>query len=400
MRKLLLQSLALIATVVAVGCSGGTEPLPTTDTHNQSAMLRNVPAQRRIPGAYIVVLNDEIGNVPEAAANMAQAHGLAVGHVYEHAVHGFAAEIPDARLQAMLDDDRVAYIEPDQEISTCAQTLPWGIDVMGADSSFTSAGNGAGSVDNVYVYVIDTGIQTNHPDLNVVGGRNFLKGKVTAYTDGNGHGTHVAGTIAARDNGSYVVGVAPGAPLYAIRVLDNNGNGTTSGVIAGVDYVTQQKQANPGTPMVANMSLGGSPSSTLDQAVRNCINAGVVVCVAAGNDGIDAGNQSPARVTEAITVGAHDASNVMATFSNFGSVVDINAPGVSILSTWKGSTTNTISGTSMATPHVTGAAALYLSTHPAATPAATRDAIVNAGAAWVMTNRPNTTSKTVRVQTF
>jgi subtilisin family serine protease len=331
---------------------------------------------------------------------MAHRHGFATDFVYEDALKGFAGNIPEARLHDLLEDPRVAYIEPDQEMHTDAQTLDWGVSAIGGDSSSTASGSGGGTVTGVRIYIIDTGIQTNHPDLNVVGGINYTSGSPNSYSDGNGHGTHCAGIAAARDNSSYTVGVAPGAPLYAVRVLNSNGSGTTSGVIAGVNWVKQQKQNNSSIPMVANMSLGGGASSTLDQAVNNCINAGVVMCVAAGNSGADAGNYSPARVTNAITVGAHGSNQTIASWSNYGSVVDILAPGVSILSTYKGTTTATLSGTSMATPHVTGAAALYLSNsnNAGSTPAQVAAALINDSQSWINVNgRANTTTNTLRV---
>lgn len=396
---LLLVGVCAWIAVIAAGCSSDNPGAPDNGG-TPHALLRVAPDNARIPGQYIVVLKSSVNGVPEVAAEMSRSHGLGVEHVYSSALKGFSAQIPEARLNNVLADPRVEYIEEDQEVFACAQTLPWGISATGADSSTAISGNGSGAIDNVDVYILDTGIETTHPDLNVVGGYNFTKGKTTAYGDGNGHGTHVAGAAAARDNSSFVVGMAPGAPLYAIKVLNNSGSGSNATVIAGLDYVRGRKNNNPERNMVANLSLSGGASSAVDQAVRNCIAAGVVVCVAAGNNGQDASAYSPARTAEAITVGAHDINNLFASFSNYGSVVDINAPGVSILSTWKGGTTNTISGTSMATPHVCGAAALYLSTHPGASPATVRDALVNDAAAWVNVSRPNTTNKTLRVTTY
>jgi subtilisin family serine protease len=394
-------SAVVAGTILIAGCSDNSAPL-ASDSSTPTAVLKAVPETGRIPGRYIVVLKENVGNVPEIASEMAHRHGFAPDFVYESALKGFAGNIPEARLHDLLADPRVAYIEPDQEMHTDAQTLDWGVSATGADSSSTAAGNGSGTVSGVRIYIIDTGIQTNHPDLNVVGGANFSTG--SSYTDGNGHGTHCAGIAAAKDNSSYTVGMAPGAPLYAVRVLNNAGSGTTSGVIAGVNWVKQQKQNNSSIPMVANMSLGGGASSTLEQAVNNCINAGVVMCVAAGNDGANAGNYSPARVANAITVGAHSNINpTIASWSNYGSVVDILAPGVSIRSTYKGTTTAILSGTSMATPHVTGAAALYLSnaTNAGSTPAQVATALVNASQNWINVNgRANTTSKTLRVINF
>ncbi len=255
----------------------------------------------------------------------------------------------------------------------------------------------------VEVAVIDTGIDTSHPDLQgaVLGGTNCVQG-ASSYQDGNGHGTHVAGTIAARDNAFGVVGVAPEAKLWAVRVLDNNGSGTWSSIICGIDFVTQ----NASHIKVASMSLGGAgtagtscDSSTLRRAICNAVNAGVTFVVAAGNDGKDLQNSVPAAYPEVIVVSALDDTNGAAcgggasnsygsddgyaSFSNYATTSAdkariIAAPGVSILSTWKGGGYNTISGTSMATPHVSGAAALYVQAHPGATPQNVKNGLLSA----------------------
>jgi subtilisin len=349
-----------------------------------------------IPGQYIVVLAPGTNSL-SAANDMAREHGLTVAHVYSHALNGFAARIPDARLEKLKEDPRVLLIDADRVMTIQAQTIPTGILRIDGHLSSTAAGNGSGSV-NVDVAIIDTGIQTNHPDLNVVGGKNCVKGRNT-IEDGNGHGTHVAGTVGALDNGIGVVGVAPGARLWAVRVLDNNGSGTTASVICGIDWVT----ANASTIEVANMSLGGSGSDsvcggsdTYHNAICNSVNAGVTYVVAAGNSAADSANFRPATYAEVITVSAladfdgaagglgsatcrADVDDTFASFSNYGADVDMIAPGVCILSTWRGSGYNTISGTSMAAPHVAGAAALYLSQNPSATPAQVKSALINAG---------------------
>jgi subtilisin family serine protease len=297
--------------------------------------------------------------------------------VFGAALEGYAGEIPHARLSALRADSRVAFVERDKPVSALArhgsppppagQILPWGIDRIDADLSSTLAGNGSGSVGNVNAYVIDTGIDGSHRDLNVVGSVNFAGGR---NTDCNGHGTHVAGTIAARDNTVDVVGAAPGAPLTAVKVLGCGGSGTSSGVIAGINWVT----AHAARPAVANLSLGGGASDALDDAVRNSAASGIVYSIAAGNDGADACNSSPARAGAGsdngiITTAATSSADLETSWSNYGRCVDLWAPGADILSTRLGGGTTTMSGTSMAAPHVGGTAALYLSAHAAASAA-------------------------------
>lgn len=285
--------------------------------------------------------------------------GFRAEYVFSHAIRGFSASLTARQIQELESDAMIKYIEPDGIMTAIQQTLPWGIDKIDADISSTKAGDGQGSVTNVNVYVIDTGIDVKHADLNVVGHVTFADKK---NYDCNGHGTHVAGTIAAKDNTIDVVGVIPGAPLTGVKVLGCSGSGYTSWVIKGVDWVT----ANAKPPAVANMSLGGSPSTALDDAVRNSVAKGIFYAIAAGNESADACNTSPARTgtTNGImTVAAVNDKDQEASWSNYGKCVDIWAPGVSILSTRKGGGTTTMSGTSMAAPHVAGTAGLYLSTH-------------------------------------
>ena len=329
-----------------------------------------------VPGRYIVVL--QAGANPVGVANR---HGVAAEHVYSAALNGFAGAVPAARLQALLQDPQVAWVEQDQVVTKFTHTVPWGVPWgvlrVNADQNPTAKIDGIDVIAdrvNADIAIIDTGIQLNHPDLNVVNNVSYVRGAKTGNDD-NGHGTHVAGTAAALDNGIGVVGVAPGARLWAVKVLDRNGSGYMSDVIKGVDYVT----ANASSIEVANMSLGGGNSGTLNTAIANSAAKGVVYAVAAGNSNADAWNTSPANSPEVLCVSAivdtdglcggtgpgtgYGADDTRATFSNFGSVVDIAAPGVNILSTYKGSTYATLSGTSMASPHVAGAVALYLATH-------------------------------------
>ena len=380
-----------------------------------STVLAFVPANGPVPDHYIITLQPN-QNAAAVANEMALTHVLGVGHVYRHALNGFSARVPQGRLNALGSDPRVVSIVQDQYVSIdkppCAtppcsgtdgskggtppppQVLPKGILRINGDLSSTASGNGSGSVD-IDVAVIDTGIY-KHPDLNVVGGKNCSSGK--GYNDGNGHGTHVAGTIGALDNNFGVVGVAPGARLWAVRVLNNAGSGSWSSVICGIDFVT----ANAGTIKVANMSLGGSGSKGscsdggLHEAICNSVNAGVTYVVAAGNESDDAANHVPAAYDEVITVSAladfngepgggasptcrSDVDDTLANFSNYGADVDIIAPGVCILSTWNDGGYNTISGTSMASPHVTGAAALYIANQPGASPAQVKADLINSG---------------------
>jgi|SRR5215218_641829 len=324
---------------------------------------------------YIVVLKP--GADARAVANEhAAEHAAAVSFVYSYALSGYAATIPNARLAAIKADERVDYVEPDGEMSAVAQTVPYGIAKIGDDVSSTRAGDGAGAVSNVNAYIIDTGIDTTHTDLNVVGHVNFAGGP---NRDCHGHGTHVAGTVAAKDNASDVVGVAPGAPLTGVKVLGCGGSGSNSGVIAGIDWVT----ANAVRPAVANMSLGGSVSQAIDDAVRRSAASGVFYAVAAGNDGADACSHSPARAGAGtnngiMTVAATDSADKEASWSNYGNCVDIWAPGVSVVSTRKGGGTTTMSGTSMASPHGAGGGALYLSTNTGASPSSVESTLKSA----------------------
>ena len=326
-----------------------------------AGMALTKPPDDNPSGRYIVVLEDGVNDPAQAAAEISRRNSAEVGFVYRNAIKGFSATIPNARVAEVREDSRVDFVEKDGTMRTVVQALPWGINKIDADSSSTLAGNGSGAVANVNAYIIDTGIDAGHPDLNVVGHVNYAKG---SNTDCNGHGTHVAGTVAARDNTSDVVGVAPGAPLTGVKVLGCSGSGSTSGVIKGVDWVT----ANATKPAIANMSLGGGTSTALDNAVRNSANSGVFYSLAAGNDGANACNSSPARAGAGTnngiaTTAATNPSDMETSWSNFGSCVDIWAPGASILSTRKGGGTTTMSGTSMASPHTGGTGALYLSSH-------------------------------------
>jgi subtilisin family serine protease len=317
-------------------------------------------------GRYIVVLKDGAEEPGQTASGMERRYGLEKDHVYRHALKGFSATIPANRVADVRSDDQVDYVERDGTMRAVAQMLPWGIDRIDVDLSSTKAGDGSGTVGNVNVYIIDTGIDTSHEDLNVVEHVSFAKGP---NRDCNGHGTHVAGTVAAEDNAMDVVGAAPGAPLTGVKVLGCGGSGSYSDVISGVDWVT----ANAKKPAIANMSLGGGASLAVDEAVIGSAASGVFYSVAAGNDGEDACEYSPARAgtyNGVATTAATDRSDAETSWSNYGPCVDLWAPGAEILSTKLRGGTTTLSGTSMAAPHVGGTGALYLSSNPGASPAA------------------------------
>ena len=328
-------------------------------------------------GSYIVVLRPDVADVGHAADALARANGGTVGHVYEHALRGFSVTVPPQGAAGIAHNPNVAYVEPDQMFTVSAQTTPTGIKRIFADSNPNIGINGIDDkrVD-VDVAVIDTGIDLSHPDLNVAGAIDcvtFSSTCVAGGADGNGHGTHVAGTIGALDNGIGVVGVAPGARLWAVRVLDNTGSGSTSQVVAGMDWVVAQ-----GNIEVANMSLGGGVSQAIDDAANNMANHGIAVAVAAGNSNADARTSSPARAANVLTVSAladfngapgggaastclADQDDTLADFSNWGPAVEIAAPGVCILSTFLNGGYTTDSGTSMASPHAAGALAILAS---------------------------------------
>jgi subtilisin family serine protease len=373
--------------------TSGTTPATASTGQGQGGEPRVLPT-----GRYIVVLRDSVTSPAAVAHSHARQHGGQLGFVYSAAIKGYSATLPEAAVPALRTDPLVAAVVEDREVHVAAQTLPTGIDRIDGELSSTASGDGAGSVD-VDIAVIDTGIDTNHPDLNVVGG---VACNGNSVEDRNGHGTHVAGIAAARDNSVGTVGVAPGARLWAVRVLNSNGKGSWSNVICGVDWVT----ANAGTIEVANMSLGGggaeppgsgcSTGDALHDAICRSVAAGVTYVVAAGNSSANAQGFVPAAYDEVITVSAladfngqpgggapatcrADSDDTLADSSNFGSDVDLVAPGVCIYSTYRGDRYATLSGTSMASPHVTGAAALYKASNPTGSPSEVSSALQGTG---------------------
>jgi subtilisin family serine protease len=334
-----------------------------------------------VEGQYIVVLKDEVQSTSEKAKSKAERKGGKLKHAYAAVLNGFAAELSDEAVADMRLDPEVAYIEQDQTYSVDAtQTgATWGIDRIDQrnrplSGTYTYTSTGAG----VRVYIIDTGINPSHTQF---GGR---ASTVYGSNDCHGHGTHVAGTV-----GGSTYGVAKGALIRGVRVLGCTGSGSTSGIVAGMDWV----RVNHIKPAVANMSLGGGFSSSLNSAANNLSNAGVFVAVAAGNSNANACNYSPASASNVTSVMSSTSSDVKSSFSNWGSCTHLYAPGSSITSAWYSSNTatNTISGTSMASPHVAGVAALYKASFGDAASSTIRTWLINNSTANVISGNPSGT---------
>jgi subtilisin family serine protease len=369
---------------------------PSPNAGQPPTIAGEPPNGEDVPGEWIVQLKD--GEPADAvAAEHASEQGADVHQVYTAAIDGYSAHMSDDDAVAVAADPRVASVTRDRlfHATVTPQTTPPGIPRSKAVGIATAV-SGATEV-NADIAVLDTGIDPNHPDLNYRAGKNCIGS--SAPTDDHGHGTHVAGTAAARNNGNDVVGVAPGARVWAVKVLDSGGSGTTSQIVCGINWVAE----NSSVIEVATMSLGGGGSDSscggrdsMKNAICNLVNTrGVPVTVAAGNEGGNAANHVPAAYDEAITVSAYsdfdgkpgalggsmcsDQDDTFAYFSNYGADVDITAPGVCVLSTRRGGNTTTMSGTSMATPHVAGAVAAYMAKFGKVAPATVKTAIQNGG---------------------
>ena len=373
---------------------------PALTAAAETAPTRLITHAEGVRGRYIVVLrpaslrSTSASTTSLLASDLSRAYGGRVTRVFGAVLDGYAAKLTAAQATRLARDPSVAYVEQDMwvHVDATQAPAPWDLDRLDqhplpVDGSYTYGTDGTG----VTAYVIDTGIRLSHQQFGGRATSGFDVVDGGPAEDCNGHGTHVAGTV-----GGSTYGVAKDVSLVAVRVLNCRGSGLNSGVIAGIDWVTADH--GPGEAAVANMSLGGRASSALDQAVANSIADGVVYAIAAGNGGLlgnakDACTTSPARVPAAITVSATDSTDTKASWANTGTCVDVFAPGVSITSAWIGSdtATDTVSGTSMASPHVAGVAAMYLEAHPTATPAQVGAAIV-AGATIGIVNSPGTGS--------
>ncbi|WP_320782437.1 S8 family peptidase [Streptomyces sp. CRN 30] len=365
--------------LVAVSCAAALSAMTLPAQAVPEGRILGAGAPGTVSGSYLVTLKGDTEAASSAGKSLVGRYGARISHTYGAVLNGYAVTADARQARRLAADSRVASVAQDTRVlveGTQKNPPSWGLDridqrSLPLDRRYTSPGSGG---KGVTVYVIDTGVRTTHKDFGgrASSGWDFV-GRDRTAQDGNGHGTHVAATVAGS-----AYGVAKKARVVAVRVLDAEGAGTTARVIAGIDWVTKHARK----PAVANLSLGGARNAQLDAAVRASIASGVTYTVAAGNSGRPASLYSPAGVPQAITVGATDRTDTRAAFSNYGAAVDLFAPGVSVTSASRVSDTARItwSGTSMAAPHAAGAAALYLSAHPRAKPAQVAGSLV-AGAA-------------------
>ena len=378
-------AVALSALVVAACAEPPSTPsaMPM-DAITEAPLFANSGGDGPIPGQYIVVFNDDVADPHGKAKEKALKASGKLKYSYGAVLKGFAAELSDEAVAALRSDSDVAYVEQDQTVSinTTQTGATWGIDrIDQRNRPLSGTYTYTATASAVRVYIIDTGIQTSHTQF---GGR--ASAVYDAFggsgQDCNGHGTHVAGTV-----GASTYGVAKAVKLRAVRVLDCGGSGSWSGIIAGMDWV----RLNHIKPAVANMSLGGGYSSSVNTAANNLSNAGVFVAVAAGNSNANACNYSPASAANVTSVASSTSTDAKSSFSNYGSCTHLYAPGSSITSTWLSGGTNTISGTSMASPHVAGVAALYKATYGDASSSTIRTWLINNSTTGVISGNPTGT---------